>query len=513
MADINIILPERADIAEDTRSAWLARGTQADADHPPDVGEGTLPHLVGEVVADIALPFYANHDAIARSFVVRGMTGDRLERYAKERLPLNSDGSILLPATGGTGYVEATKIVTGGAFIDVGTTLTHQPTGTRLQVLVANTYVDGDPISIQAIDTGPATNLDANEQLIWDSPPAGVSQTATILEQNDGTGNLVGLTGGRDEETDSELQDRVIEAQSNPPAAGNSSEIVQAAQRTPGVPVQKAFIIPAWFGPGSACVAFTLRPDVLASRIPNSTQRGLVAANLASFPTDYSISTASIIAQDVNVVLGVSWASGARTWADLTTWPLYVDGDPVVVDGAVSITSSGLRATTGTDTETPQVGQTIALFDLATASFKKKRIAVVHEVIANRSWDLTFSTTNGASDVFIPEDGALICPYSQSLVRLVAPLLSYMQTLGPGEQFADALTKDPGGRQRRWPFSPESWPSVISNEGLVTAAKASGAIADVEVMAPSTPYATTVGTPGVTVYLLELGDFAVFPQT
>jgi hypothetical protein len=86
-----------------------------------------------------------------------------------------------------------------------------------------------------------------------------------------------------------------------------------------------------------------------------------------------------------------------------------------------------------------------------------------------------------------------------------------MQTLGVGEQFASF--PDPGGRQRRWPFSPEEWPNVVSNEGLVTATKASGAIADVEVLAPSTPYSTTVGTPGVSVYLLQLGDLAVFPQT
>lgn len=511
MAEIDIILPEREDIAADVRNAWLARSTQANPDRPADVGEGTLPHHVGEVVADIALPFYANHDKIARSFVVSGMTGDRLERYAKERLPLNSDGTVRIPASGGAGYMEATKIVAGGAFIDVGTTLTHQPTGTRIQVLVANTYADGDPIPIQALDVGPATNLDADEQLVWDSPPAGVSQTATILQQNDGTGTLVGLIGGRDVEIDEELQDRVIEAQSNPAAAGNSSEIVQAAQRTGGVPVQKAFIIPAWFGPGSACVAFTLRPDVLASRIPNSTQRGLVAAALAAFPTDYSLTIASVLAQPVSVALGVSWASGARTWADLTTWPEHIPGDPVVVDGAVTIASNGFRVTTATTTDAPQVGQTIALFDLTNKTFKKKRIATVTEIVAGKSWDLTFATANAASDTFTPADGALVCPYSQSLVRLVAPVLAYMQTLGPGEQFASL--PDPGGRRRRWPFSPESWPSVLSNEGLVGAAKASGAVADTEVLAPSVPYSTTVGTPGVSVYLLQLGDFAVFPQT
>ncbi len=48
---------------------------------------------------------------------------------------------------------------------------------------------------------------------------------------------------------------------------------------------------------------------------------------------------------------------------------------------------------------------------------------------------------------------------------------------------------------------------------IVDEARAALSIADVEVLAPSTPYATTVGTPGVSVYLLQLGDLAVFPQT
>ena len=508
---IDILLPERGDIAEDARNSWLVRSTQADPDHPADISKGTIPYLVGEVAADVLLPFYSNHDKIERSFVVRGMTGERLERYAKERLPLNDDGTVRLPATGGSGYMEATKIATGGAYIAEGTVLRHRPSSTVVLVAVSDTYQDGDPIPIVCETTGPDTNLDALEQLVFDSPPPGVSTTATILEQNDGTGTLVGLTGGRDEETDEELQDRVIDAQSNPPAAGNAAEIVSEVQRTPAVPVQKAFLIPAWFGSGSACVAFTLRPDASATRIPNSTQRGLVAAHLTQFPTDFNITIATVLAQTVSVMLGVTWISGANGWTDLTPWPEYVAGDPVVVDNAVTITTGAFRATTGTATHTPQVGQTIALFSLSEKKFKRKRIASVSVVVANESWDLTFSADNGASDTYVPEDGDIISPWSPSLNRLPAEIASYFTTLGPGEQFASF--PDPGGRQRRWPISPESWPHVIANEGLVTATKASGAIADVEVLTPSTPYTTTVGTPGVSVYLLQLGDLAVFPQT
>lgn len=513
MADIEIILPERDDIAQDFRDAWRARSVQADPDRPVDVGQGTLPHKLGEVVADIELPLYANHDKILRGSVVRGKTGDALLRYAAERLPANVDGSYRLPATGGSGFAEATKIVAGGAYIIAGTILLHQPTGFRYQVVVSDTYLDGDAIPIVGIDTGSTTNLAADAPLVFDSPPPGVSTGAIVLAQNDGTGALVGLTGGRGEETDVELQDRVIAAQSDPPAAGNSAEIVQQAQRTAAVPVQAAFVIPAWFGPGSSCVGFTLRSDISTTRIPNSTQRGLVAAQLGNaFPTDYSIPVAIILPQTFTVALGVTWITGARGWTDRTPWPEYLSADPVHVDDSAStITSNSFQVTTTVPTTSPQVGQTIAVFDAATRKFKRKRISAVTTITPTLSWLLEFSISNGASETFIPAVDALVSPYSVSLSRLVTPLITYVTTLGPGEQFA--TFPDPGGRQRRWPYSPDTYSSIVTNDGLVGVGRSSGATSDVEVLLPSTPFTTTVGTPGVTMYLLQLADFAVYPQT
>ena len=174
-------------------------------------------------------------------------------------------------------------------------------------------------------------------------------------------------------------------------------------------------------------------------------------------------------------------------------------------------TSTALRATTGTDTTTPIVGQTVALFDKTVNKFRRKRIKTVTEVVPNRSWDLEFDTSLSISEVFTPAVGALISPYSLSLQRLVPQMIAYVRTLGPGEMFASLL--DPGGRQRRWPFSPDEWPSVVTNEAIVNASKASGAVSDTVVFLPDVPYATAVGTPGVSVYLLQLADFGVFPQT
>lgn len=514
MADPTPVLPNRDDLSEDFRDAWRARASEGKPPKVVDVSEGSIPYKFGEAVADVLLPLYANHDVILKSFVVKGTTGARLERLARERLLPNEDGSIRLPPTGGSGYMQVAKIVVGGAVIPRGTLLVHQASKTTVQVLgdLTTVYQDGDPVPIQCVTTGPATNLAQDTPLLFNSQPPGVSPGAVVLAQNDGTGNLVGLTGGRDGETDEELQDRIIEAQSEPPAAGNAAQIVQVAQRTGGVPVQRAFAISAWFGPGSISIPFVLRPDAAPSRIPNSTQRGLVEQAVRSaFPLDYSITVPTVLGQNLVIAVGVTWLGSARTWVDLTPWPAYVAADPVHVDAAGTLSNSMLRATTSTTTANPEVGQTVALYDRSTKAFKKKRISAIDTLISGKSWDLTFTSALGASDAFVPEDGALLCPYSPSLARLPTSVAAYCATLGPGEMF-DPLP-DPGARQRRWPFSPDAWPSVVTNEGLVTAVKGSGAVSDVEVLLPDVPYATTVGTPGVLVYLLQLTDFAAFPQT
>jgi len=500
--------PTRDDVVADAKNSWTVRSLEADPTKAVDVGPGTFPGLVAEVLGDLAMPQYANQLTVAKSWLVKNTFGARLERLAIEKL--GPEDGLRRPAIGATGYVEATKIIAGGAHIDTTVTLTDQVSGLRFRVLEEKDYLDGDPIPIIGVDTGPATNLAHGTVLQFDAQPLGVSLTATVLSQNDGTGTLVGLTGGRDEETDVELQNRIIEANTNPPAAGNSAEVVYVAQKTAAVSVEKAFAYPAWMGPGSTCVAFTLRPDATASRLPNSVQRGLVEADLRnSFPADWTITVATLFAQTVVVALGVTWLDKARGWVDGTPWPAYIPGDPVVVSAVTS--SLALRATTGTTTTAPAVGQTIALYDLGAKAFRRKRIATVSTVVSGKSWDLTFTSALGASEVYVPEVGALLSPWSTSLNRMPAKLLAYAGTFGPGEMFASL--PDPGGRRRRWPYSPTSWPSVITNEGLVGAARASGAIEDVEVLAPSTPYTTTVGTPGVSVNLLKVSDLGLYPQT
>ena len=101
-------------------------------------------------------------------------------------------------------------------------------------------------------------------------------------------------------------------------------------------------------------------------------------------------------------------------------------------------------------------------------------------------------------------------PWSASLPLLAEPMLAYFATLGPGEQTADLY--DPGLRQRRSPPSPAKWPSQIGSRAEVGVLDVP-AVFTAEIVEPTLPHATPVGTPGVLSYLLELGDFAAFPTS
>ena len=125
------------------------------------------------------------------------------------------------------------------------------------------------------------------------------------------------------------------------------------------------------------------------------------------------------------------------------------------------------------------------------------------------SWDLVFDASNLASDPYVPVAGALLSAWSDSITMLPAGVIAYFATLGPGEQFATF----PESRRPRpaAPAQPESWPSTIYNQALVDAFQTSGATSDVTPVMPQTPATPPLGTPGVALYLFELGDLAIYP--
>jgi hypothetical protein len=239
----------------------------------------------------------------------------------------------------------------------------------------------------------------------------------------------------------------------------------------------------------------------------------------------------TIVAQPVTIVLKVLWAVGAAGWADGTTFPLY-HASPNLVSAAANAggarTPTAFRVTSSAMTEIPQVGQSIAFFDLANLVFRRKKFATVTTISAT-AYDVTVSPTDGVSDTgYTPLNGQPCCPWSDSLNSMVTSVVAYMDTLGPGEQFS--VFFDPGLRQHRSPVSPQFWPSSITNRligGSAVPVPASGpqqnqppvptlltlsTIQDVVLVEPSVPFAVSTGTPGVSSNMLELGGLVVFPE-
>lgn len=462
------------------------------------VGEGTLPGIDARILADALGPLDAEASRMADDAVLENKTIDQLKIRAKELgLP------ELLPAVGASGELDIVTSL-GGATILAGTIATYEPTGIKYQCTATAVYSTGDRVPVQAVDTGPNTDLHVGATLKWNSPPSGLSQNATVAASAQGGG----LTGGRLEESQSDLVRRIADAQANPPAAGNSADYRKLALATPGVAVEEAFMYPCILGNGTLAMCFTLRPDSSGgSRIPDNTQIAAVKANcIGSLPADDSLYACTVVGENVSLCLRVRWAVGSVGWTDGVPWPQY-QTNQVLVSASPAPTPTSFRLSSASAPGNPQAGQTIAFYDKTNERFVAKRIKTV---TGTGPWDITCETALTASDTsYTPLTGDIACPWSDLLNQLVAPTIAEFDKLGPGEQVATPY--DTGGqRQKRDPAGSQSWPSEL-NGRITIPLYALSSVDEVQVAKPTLPSATAVGTPGVSSYLKQLDKFAVFP--
>lgn len=466
-----------------------------------DVGKGTQPWIDASTFADSEVANYANATTIANSIDLATASGPRLLARG-ESLGLGP----LRPAVGASGYVQVTTATGGGAIV-AGDECIAPVTGLRYKCSETSVYYTGDWVPVVGIDTGPATNQPPGVVLQWTAPRPGVGSQAVVVEQSDGTG----LTGGRDAETYAEYAERIRQAQSTPAASGNDAEYQAAVLATSGIAIQAAFTYPAILGPATMGVAFLMRPASSgASRLPNGAQLALVDAQLrGEMPADDSIFVCSVVANPVTVGMRVTWSAAASGWADLVPWPAYAAPSHRVVVSAATSALTFTLATADSDytgVASPQVGQTIGVWDAGARKWRAKRILTV---TGTGPWAITCDSTAQASDTsYTPAVGQPVSPWSDALDEVAAAALAYADTLGPGEQAATFY--DAGLRQRRSPAPSVEWPSTLGN-ALAATVLGVRAVADAEVTDPDLPYACPVGTPGVSSYLTTIGDLAVYP--
>lgn len=484
--------PTRDEIVRRYKRSYKLRNPDA------DVGTGTQPDIDARTLADQLMVVLAEAQGVSDATNMLFARGAALNRW----------GQILgvdrPPASGSQGFVEISAS-TGGTTLFAGDELLHEDTQVTFTVRTQQLYQDGAEVAIESVDVGPGSNLPAGTVLKFVNPRPGCGPTCTVLAQSDGSG----LTGGREEADDEEYLNVLIDARANPPAAGNDAQYQAEVLKTPGLAVQKAFSYPAVFGPGTTAVAFTMLPATVGgSRIPNSAQLAAVEAHLkAVMPADDGIFVMVVNTHAVVVAYRVAWRSTASGWQDAAPWPSWISGDRVRVLATTSPTVFTV-GTTATNTTTPQVGQTIGVYDKTAKTFRRKRILQVSTVIANRQWAITCDATFDASDAsYQPTVGQLVSPWSDSLDTIIGPTLLYFARIGPGEIFSTFL--DVGSRQKRQPETPEEWPAEINNT-LVTPVQQSDAVKEAVLLTPTTPYKAPVGVPGVQVELIDLSDLAAY---
>lgn len=489
-----IDIPDRDRIRED----WL-RDYRFHGPDGASTVEGTLPFLEASVFADSVVPVWASVRTAGNNLVLTEAQGEALEQHA---VASGLEGRTA--PVGATGYVVV-DASSGGTTIFVGDELKNTAQ-LRYRCTRTDTYADEDLVPVEGIDTGPGTNQDPDTVLTWTSPRPGCGPTALVWTSSEDEG----LTGGRDEETDGELLERIILARANPAASGNDAEYQRVAKATPGLPIQATFTVPAILGPGTIGLMATMQPDAPGgSRLPSVAQLATIEAYIKDrFPADDGLFVCTLTGQDVDVSLEVSWQPGANGWVDVAPWPPYYAGaSAIVVYTTSSSTTFVLRRTSAnySGVTQPVIGQTFAVYDAAAAKFRRKRIL---SFTGSGPWTVTCDTTNDASDTsYTPVTGQRISPYSASLDLLIPPILAYFNGLGPGEQVSSFF--DEGLRQRRFPMSPGSWPNTIGYK-LVNGVQDLSAVSDANLLLPAIPTTTTVGTPGVNSYLLQLRWLAAY---
>ena len=508
-----LVVPQRNQLI-----SWYLRDYQL---HSPNarVDPGSEPYLKACVQADSVTPLYYDATLIAKNTSRATMAGQALDDEAvalgTQRLPaIGASGAVII-----TAYAAGTTIFQGDIFV----------IGANSYVCMQTAlYMSGAQVPIQGSSTGPGTNQDPGTVGVWKTPRPGCALKAAVAIQADGSG----LDGGHLIESDDELRQRLDFLAANPPASGNDAQIQELASRCPGLSVEQVFTYPAAQGPSTTCVVFTLRASSLgASRIPNPTQLALMSAWLqgpGQLPGDLTITVGALISAPTVVVLRPDWAVGFPGWVDAAQWPLFtsIGSEPQIAAPSIG-TMSATYFRVINAAVAPSIGQSIGLYSPSAQTFYRKKILSYGNDGAG-GYVITVDTGSGVSDQsYLPVVGQFVMPWSDSLATLNLPVVSYFASLGPGEQFASFL--DPGTRQRRNPQSPAAWPSVVSGRILAgpsnlpsvpqgqPAPAATPTLAtltsllDVEITEPVLPYSTPVGSPGVSVNQIIVGDLAAYP--
>ena len=508
MADIQVF--SRAQLLERLSNNFKARVIDAGLSASPDIGPDSYEYKLFASIVDTFAIQSQNARIMARGIALQDMNFDQLKAFG------NLPGINLPPLTavGAFGYIQITT-ATGGTTLVNGDEWVNNATKLIYRVVSGGTYADQAWVPVQCKTGGVATNVADGVVLTASVTRAGCYPTAPVVLQRI---SQLGLSGGREAETQGDYLLRLSNAIAHPASMGNLDEIIAAAENSTGhgVPVAKAFAYPAIVGPGTYAIALLLTPATLTgTRNPSSGQLSAVAAFIeAQLGIDDGLFMLETHNQGCLPVFTVRWSRSSAGWADVTPWPRW-NSQIAYISTATSATSFIISATNYSGFGAPTNGCKLAIWNQDTGLFVRKTVA---SFSGTGPWTIVVDQTANASDLsYSPAANQMVMPWSDNLNDVAPIIVNYFLSLGGGENSSDTFSPTSTDRCWRHP-APDStsWPNTLTNKvSNLVAGVASVAdvtyVTDVAVGLGHAETTTTVGTSTVFVYCIQLQDLCILP--
>lgn len=393
-------------------------------------------------------------------------TGEKLDEHARIWL---GEGNGRKPATKWIGKMRL-QATSGTPPVPAGQTGTHANGASykTLEAIASGDWLAGyATVEAESVTTGTTANQGDGAAITLSSPPVGVSSAASLVVDGD-------TVLATDQETDTALRRRILNATQNRPAAGNWAHYKEWAEAVEGV--DEAFVYPRFYGITTLLVV-PVGP-ARARQVSDDVVTAVAGAIAAARPGGSIPTVKKITEQAVSVALEVTpkagyepdWTGSLETAAGCTTTAIVCATDPAL---------AGVAA-----------GKRIVL-PVTIAGKRTTQQRTVSEVNSGTK-TITVSQAFGAA----PAASEDITPGGPAWQPVYDAIAACFDTLGP------ARSTDP--EAPRWPSWLGDRPSRLFVSDIYHAADAAEGVAGCSVTAPATNQDPTVDPHDTTIPQLVL---------
>jgi len=377
----------------------------------------------------------------------------------------------------------------------------------RFQVYMNASIGAGNEVQLTlvGIDTGEQTEIKVGTRVTWENPPAGSDPFAEVVGED--------FEGGTAAETDQEWGNRLFDARSTRPRVGNPAHFQLWARRSSSS-VSQAFIYPNALHAGSVGTAILQKRGTTSgplAREPSLATLAIVTGYLVPpgspvVPPRVFVIVVGARHQYADLGLRIGMRRGSRAgWADATPWP-GITATPARIIAAPAPTTTTFSINSDVPLPVSGIPQ-LMIWDRARSSFERLNVASVTEITPVSRYDVVLSAAPQAS----LSVGAVVSPYTSRLTSIASGIISYFDTLGPGE-VVDLATDVRATRAFRRPPPDLRYPNQLGAEIVEYIREAlGGSLGASSIIYPSTLYTVPVATISEGPYFLVPGNIGVYP--